>query len=81
MKKSSQPPEPLTNPALHDAIARHAYELWEREGRGHGSHERHWLEAERQLKEPATETLHFPPSEAGHPVGHGDGYSAPLLLR
>ncbi|WP_033058316.1 DUF2934 domain-containing protein [Sinorhizobium arboris] len=27
-----------------------AYEIWEREGRKHGDHERHWEEAEAELK-------------------------------
>lgn len=31
-------------------IRARAYELWEREGRGHGSHERHWSEAARQIE-------------------------------
>ena len=31
-------------------IRARAYELWEREGRGHGSHDRHWLEATRQVE-------------------------------
>ncbi len=74
MKPQSFPPEAVVNPAIHDAIAQRAYELWEREGSGHGSHERHWLEAERQLNGAiAPETLpHFPPSEAGHPVSRPD---------
>lgn len=41
--------DPRTNPSIHDQIARRAHELWEQEGRRHGSHERHWLEAEHQL--------------------------------
>ena len=31
-------------------IRARAYELWEREGRGHGSHDRHWSEATRQVE-------------------------------
>jgi hypothetical protein len=33
-----------------ERIRARAYELWEREGRSHGSHERHWLEATRQVE-------------------------------
>lgn len=36
--------------AAHDAIARRAYQLWERDGRRDGSDLAHWFEAERQLK-------------------------------
>ena len=36
-------------PLSYDEISRRAYELWEQEGRSHGSHQQHWLEAERQL--------------------------------
>lgn len=31
-------------------IAALAYQIWERHGRPHGSHERDWFEAEHQLK-------------------------------
>lgn len=31
-------------------IRQKAYEIWEREGREEGGHERHWAEAERALK-------------------------------
>lgn len=74
MSSEPLPPEAALNPAIHDAIARRAYDLWEREGSGHGSHERHWLEAERQLHgDLETETApSFPPREAGHPVSRPD---------
>lgn len=42
-------PGPNLSPAVHAAIAHLAYERWEQEGCGHGSHERHWREAEHQL--------------------------------
>ena len=32
-----------------DEIKQRAYELWERNGRQHGSHLEHWLQAERDL--------------------------------
>lgn len=35
--------------ALHPVIARHAYELWEAEGRIHGRDLDHWLKAEKQI--------------------------------
>ena len=74
MQDSSPPPESVINPVVHDVIARHAYELWEREGSGHGSHERHWMEAEKQFYEArASEPIPtFPPSQAGHPVSRPD---------
>jgi hypothetical protein len=61
--------ETRADPVVHDAIARRAYELWEREGRIHGHHERHWLEAKRLLHDTMAKDnpLHFPPHEAGHP--------------
>ncbi|MEY9199389.1 hypothetical protein ABIA16_004568 [Sinorhizobium fredii] len=31
-------------------IRERAYEIWEREGRKHGDHERHWEEAEAELR-------------------------------
>ena len=34
----------------HEEIARRAYELWEQDGCPEGCSERHWLEAERQLR-------------------------------
>jgi hypothetical protein len=33
----------------HGSIQRRAYEIWEREGRPDGAHERHWREAEREI--------------------------------
>lgn len=32
-----------------DAVRRHAYEIWEREGRPDGQHESHWHEALKEL--------------------------------
>ncbi|WP_274627423.1 DUF2934 domain-containing protein [Arvimicrobium flavum] len=37
-------------PDKEKRIRARAYELWEREGRSHGSHERHWSEATRQVE-------------------------------
>lgn len=34
-----------------DAISQRAYELWENEGRPEGSDQRHWFQAEQQLRE------------------------------
>ena len=34
-----------------EEIARLAYELWEKDGRVHGNDQRHWLEAERILRD------------------------------
>jgi hypothetical protein len=39
--------------ALRRKIAERAYHLWLESGCGHGDHERHWLQAERELMEAA----------------------------
>lgn len=36
-------------------IRKRAYEIWEAEERPDGGHERHWLQAEQELKERSTE--------------------------
>lgn len=36
-------------PAADEDVRRRAHELWEAEGRPEGGHERHWLQAEREL--------------------------------
>jgi hypothetical protein len=62
MKSSTPPPaESVNNPSLHETIARRAHELWEQEGCGHGSHERHWREAEHQI-------IGTPPAADLHPA-------------
>jgi hypothetical protein len=33
-----------------EQIAAYAHLIWEKEGRPHGRHEAHWLQAEKQLK-------------------------------
>ena len=37
---------------LYETISRRAFELYEKEGRVDGHHQRHWLEAERELLHP-----------------------------
>ena len=39
--------------ALRRKIEVRAYHIWLENGGGHGSDERHWLQAERELMEPA----------------------------
>ena len=39
--------------ALRQKIAERAYHIWLGNGGGHGDHERHWLQAERELMETA----------------------------
>jgi hypothetical protein len=39
----------VSSPGGSDAVARRAYELWEKEGRPEGSHVRHWLQAEQEM--------------------------------
>ncbi|MDX2185844.1 MAG: DUF2934 domain-containing protein [Opitutaceae bacterium] len=56
----------------HEEIARRAYELWEQEGRPHGTHERHWLNAERQVLGLAVSSgeplLRAEPAKEGNPA-------------
>jgi hypothetical protein len=47
------------------AIARRAYEIWEREGRPSGQDQRHWFEAERGLAAGAPES--DPPAPTPEP--------------
>ena len=39
--------------ALRQKIEERAYHIWLGNGGGHGDHERHWLQAERELMEAA----------------------------
>ena len=39
--------------ALRRQIEERAYHIWLENGGGHGNHERHWLQAERELMETA----------------------------
>lgn len=41
------------SPDISAAISQRAYELWEAEGRPSGSDQRHWLQAEQELRESA----------------------------
>lgn len=52
-------PSPSEAPASHDEIARRAYALWEEQGRPEGEHERHWQQAEQQLRD-------LPPARQGN---------------
>jgi len=40
---------PVRRPVEEDEIRRHAYEIWEREGRPEGRAEEHWRQAEADL--------------------------------
>ncbi len=72
MQTASQNEDPRTNSSVHGQIARRAYELWEQDGRPDGHHDRHWLEAERQLRgTPAGEQdalAHPQPDRHGNPA-------------
>lgn len=50
---------PTPAPASHDEIARRAHALWEERGRPEGEHDRHWQEAEQQLRD-------LPPARQGN---------------
>jgi hypothetical protein len=45
-----QAEQEIRETVAHEEIARRAYELWEQDGCPGGCSERHWLEAERQLR-------------------------------
>ena len=49
--------------ALRQKIEERAYHIWLESGCGHGDHERHWLQAERELME-ATKREDKPQSDA-----------------
>ncbi|WP_158747162.1 DUF2934 domain-containing protein [Acidisphaera sp. L21] len=40
-----------------DAVRQRAYEIWQREGSTHGSHDEHWEQAQRELEADARGTL------------------------
>ena len=42
-----------TDAAFRQKIEERAYHIWLASGRGHGDHELHWLQAERELTETA----------------------------
>lgn len=41
---------PGNEQSREDRIRERAYEIWEREGRKDGDHERHWEEAEKEMR-------------------------------
>ena len=43
----------IPDAALRQRIEERAYHIWLENGCGHGDHERHWFEAERELMETA----------------------------
>ena len=43
----------MTSTDIYERIRQRAYSLWERDGRPHGRQIDHWLQAERELAEPA----------------------------
>jgi hypothetical protein len=43
----------IPDAALRRKIEERAYHIWLEKGGGHGNHERHWFEAERELMETA----------------------------
>ncbi len=40
-----------------DTVRKRAYEIWESEGRPHGRHIDHWLQAESELQHPARKSV------------------------
>jgi hypothetical protein len=43
----------ITDAALRQKTEERAYHIWLENGGGHGDHERHWLQAEREVMETA----------------------------
>ena len=41
----------ISDAGLRRKIEERAYQIWLENGGGHGAHERHWLQAERELME------------------------------
>jgi Protein of unknown function (DUF2934) len=58
--KKSDPRHSLSTAITHEAIARRAYEIWERDGCVDGRAEQHWLEAVRET--------HGPTADGGNPA-------------
>ena len=48
-KKTKHATASPESPDLHAEIAKRAYEIWLKEGSGHGCDHDHWLRAEREL--------------------------------
>jgi hypothetical protein len=44
---------PTMSDDRHEAVSRRAYELWEKEGGGHGRHEDHWHQAASEMGDDA----------------------------
>jgi hypothetical protein len=53
----------IPDAGLRRKIEERAYHIWLENGGGHGDHERHWLQAERELME-ATKSEGKPQSDA-----------------
>jgi hypothetical protein len=49
--KANENHRDIPNAALPQRVAERAYHIWLENGCGHGDHERHWLQAERELME------------------------------
>lgn len=69
MNTADSSPEAVRRETLHDEIARRARELWEQEGCPDGCAERHWFEAERQLRGMPAQPPSAPrPAPEGNPA-------------
>lgn len=58
---------PGNEQSREDRIRERAYEIWEREGRKDGGHERHWEEAEKEMRKKESGI-----SPSANPSGLGD---------
>ena len=52
---SSENDVEISDAGLRRKIEERAYHIWLEKGGGHGDHERHWFEAERELMETSTQ--------------------------
>ena len=64
----------MTEAEIEELIRRRAHELWEREGRPEGVALRHWLDAERRVRE---EVAHAAEMREAHAAGVGGAEGRP----
>jgi Protein of unknown function (DUF2934) len=63
----------ISDAALRRRIEERAYYIWLASGQAHGDHERHWLEAERELRETARQQRQQRKQRAGGREGRKAG--------
>ncbi|MBL3685257.1 DUF2934 domain-containing protein (plasmid) [Sinorhizobium meliloti] len=66
----TEPPDRITEDD-EDRIRARAYEIWEREGRPDGGHERHWHQAQKELEEEGRISPISPLRRVAHLIENG----------